>query len=170
MSGSQGLSKTSVCGRRVAAAWFRGVDTLTALSLHLELAGDWQRFDSPRKLSSWLGLTPSLQQSGEGLTQGSITKTGSSIARRLLVEAAWHYARPLNDGKGERAPQCISSPRNTVKPPCCAAMLQLSRFKSGRPIYESRVSTRLVALPGLVVATIWRQFLAAGQLVRLEYA
>lgn len=79
---------------------FHGVDTLTALSLHLELGGDWQRFDSPRKLSSWLGLTPSLDQSGEGLTQGSITKTGSSIARRLLVEAAWHYARPLRIGLG----------------------------------------------------------------------
>jgi transposase len=44
-------------------------------------------------LSSWLGLTPSLEQSGESKTQGSITKTGSSIARRLLVEAAWHYSR-----------------------------------------------------------------------------
>jgi transposase len=72
---------------------FRGVDTLTALALHLELGGDWQRFASPRKPSSWLGLVPSLDQSGERLTQGSITKTGSSIARRLLVEAAWHYAR-----------------------------------------------------------------------------
>jgi transposase len=72
---------------------FRGVDTLTALALHLELGGDWQRFPSPRKLSSWLGLVPSLDQSGESLTQGSITKTGSSIARRLLVEAAWHYTR-----------------------------------------------------------------------------
>jgi len=72
---------------------FRGVDTLTALALHLELGGDWQRFASPRKLSSWLGLVPSLDQSGERLTKGSITKTGSSIARRLLVEAAWPYAR-----------------------------------------------------------------------------
>src|SRR5438874_6462384 len=72
---------------------FRGLDTLTALALHLELGGDWQRFPSPRKLSSWLGLVPSLDQSGESRTQGSITKTGSSIARRLLVEAAWHYAR-----------------------------------------------------------------------------
>lgn len=72
---------------------FRGVDTLTALALHLELGGDWQRFPSPRKLSSWLGLVPSLDQSGESSSQGSITKTGSSIARRLLVEAAWHYAR-----------------------------------------------------------------------------
>jgi len=72
---------------------FRGVDTLTALALHLELGGDWQRFSSPRKLSSWLGLVPSLDQSGESSTQGSITKTGSGIARRLLVEAAWHYSR-----------------------------------------------------------------------------
>jgi transposase len=55
--------------------------------------GDWHRFPSPRKLSSWRGLVPSLDQSGESLAQGSITKTGSSIARRLLVEAAWHYAR-----------------------------------------------------------------------------
>jgi len=72
---------------------FRGIDTLTALCLHLELGGDWQRFTSPRRLSSWLGLTPSLDQSGESLTQGGITKSGSGIARRLLVEAAWHYAR-----------------------------------------------------------------------------
>lgn len=72
---------------------FRGIDTLTALMLHLELGGDWQRFRSPRQLSSWLGLTPTLTQSGQSQTQGSITKTGSAIARRLLVESAWHYMR-----------------------------------------------------------------------------
>jgi transposase len=77
---------------------FRGIDTLTALCLHLELAGDWKRFTSPRRLGSWLGLTPSLSQSGENLAQGSITKAGSGIARRLLVEAAWHYARPPRIG------------------------------------------------------------------------
>jgi transposase len=72
---------------------FRGVDTLTALALHLELGGDWERFGSPRRLGSWLGLTPSLDQSGESESSGQITKTGSGIARRLLVEAAWHCAR-----------------------------------------------------------------------------
>ena len=36
---------------------------------------------------------PSLQQSGEASHQGSITKTGSTFARRLLVESAWHYER-----------------------------------------------------------------------------
>src|SRR4051794_16931457 len=77
---------------------FRGVDTLTALTVHLELGGDWQRFSSPRQLGGWLGLTPSLSQSGQSSTSGSITKTGSSLARRLLVESAWHYMRPPRSG------------------------------------------------------------------------
>jgi transposase len=72
---------------------FRGVDTLTALALHLELGGDWQRFERASALSAWLGLVPSLNQSGESSRQGSITKTGSTFARRLLVESAWHYGR-----------------------------------------------------------------------------
>jgi transposase len=72
---------------------FRGIDTLTALSVHLELGADWQRFEQPTALGAWLGLTPSLNQSGESSHQGSITKTGSTLARRLLVESAWHYGR-----------------------------------------------------------------------------
>ena len=76
---------------------FRGLDTLSALVLALEV-GDFARFRSPRQLASWLGLVPSLSQSGESSTQGAITKTGSRYARRLLVEAAWHYGRPPRIG------------------------------------------------------------------------
>jgi transposase len=72
---------------------FRGVDTLTALAIHLELGADWTRFEQAHRVGSWLGLTPSRQQSGESDRQGSITKTGSTLARRLLVESAWQYAR-----------------------------------------------------------------------------
>lgn len=56
---------------------FRGIDTLTAFALHLELGGDWRRFERPTSLSAWLGLTPSLSQSGQSSRQGQITKTGS---------------------------------------------------------------------------------------------
>lgn len=77
---------------------FRAIDTLSALAIHLELSADWQRFASPRSLGNWLGLTPSLEQSGESSVSGSITKTGSTLARRLLVEAAWHYSRPPRIG------------------------------------------------------------------------
>ncbi len=72
---------------------FRGVDTLTAFAIHLELGGDWQRFEKAHRVGSWLGLTPSRTQSGGSDRQGAITKTGSMLARRLLVESAWQYCR-----------------------------------------------------------------------------
>jgi transposase len=76
---------------------FRGIDTLTAFVLCLEI-GDFHRFPRPVKLAGWLGLVPSLEQSGESRHQGAITKTGSGYARRLLVEAAWHYLPRPSEG------------------------------------------------------------------------
>jgi transposase len=83
---------------------FRGIDTLTALGLVTEI-GDFHRFDRAPALSAWLGLVPSLQQSGETLTRGAITKTGSRHARRLLVESSWHYLRPPRVGQPLRSRQ-----------------------------------------------------------------
>lgn len=71
----------------------RGVSTLTALALSVEL-GDWERF-RPHSLGPFLGLVPSEDSSGDRRRQGAITKTGNTHARRLLVEAAWHQRRPL---------------------------------------------------------------------------
>ncbi len=84
---------------------FRGIDTLTALALQLEVGGDWERFRSPRPLFAWLGLTPSLDQSGQSSRQGAITKTGSVYARRLLVESAWHFTREPRIGVTLKARQ-----------------------------------------------------------------
>ena len=69
---------------------FRGISTRTALGLLAEI-GDFRRFGHPRELMSYLGLTPSEYSSGEQQHRGHITKTGNRHARRLLVEAAWHY-------------------------------------------------------------------------------
>ena len=69
---------------------FRGVSTRTALGLLAEI-GDFRRFAHPRELMSYLGLTPSEYSSGEQQHRGHITKSGNRHARRLLVEAAWHY-------------------------------------------------------------------------------
>jgi transposase len=71
----------------------RGVDTLTAVGLVAEI-GDITAFKHPKQLTSYLGLVPSERSSGTKRRQGAITKAGSSHARRLLVEAAWHYRRP----------------------------------------------------------------------------
>jgi transposase len=71
----------------------RGIDTLSAVGLCAEV-GDFGRFSHPRFLSSYLGLVPREDSSGERRRLGAITKAGSRHARRLLVEAAWHYRRP----------------------------------------------------------------------------
>ena len=68
----------------------RGVDTLTAVGLCAEI-GDFERFAKAGQLMSYLGLVPSEHSSGESRRLGSITRSGSRHARRLLVEAAWHY-------------------------------------------------------------------------------
>lgn len=77
---------------REPVAWlrcFRGIDTVTAVSLVAELH-DFRRFRSARALMAYLGLVPSEHSSGESERRGSITKSGNRHVRRLLVEAAWH--------------------------------------------------------------------------------
>ena len=79
-----------------------GIKTVSAMTIFTELHG-FCRFSSPRRLMSFLGLTPSEFSSGGKRQRGSITKTGNSHVRRILVEAAWnHRKRPINS-KGVRA-------------------------------------------------------------------
>jgi transposase len=70
----------------------RGVDTLTALALAVEI-GDFGRFATAQELMAFVGLVPSEHSSGEKRRQGSITKVGNGHVRRLLVESAWHARR-----------------------------------------------------------------------------
>jgi transposase len=74
----------------------RGIDTLTAFALAVEI-GDWQRFTGS-SIGAYLGLVPSESSSGQSRSQGPITKTGNTHARRLLVEAAWHHRRRYRPG------------------------------------------------------------------------
>jgi transposase len=71
----------------------RGIDTLSAIILVAEIC-DFQRFEHPDQFMAFVGLVPSERSSGGKERRGSITKTGNGHARRVLVEAAWHYRRP----------------------------------------------------------------------------
>jgi transposase len=71
----------------------RGVQFTVAVTLIAEL-GDLTRFENPRQLMSYLGLTPSEYSSGERRRQGTITKAGHTFARRALIEGAWAYRYP----------------------------------------------------------------------------
>ena len=78
----------------------RGVSTTTGFALAVEI-GDWQRLTGA-SIGSYLGLVPSESSSGGSRSQGGITKTGNSHARRLLIEAAWHHKPRYVAGKTMR--------------------------------------------------------------------
>ena len=77
---------------------FRGIDTVSALTLVTELHG-FLRFRSARALMAYLGLVPGEHSSGDNKRRGAITKAGNSHVRRVLVEAAWHYRHKPAVGK-----------------------------------------------------------------------
>src|SRR5271168_4337303 len=63
-----------------------GVDMVVALAIAAAI-GDVGRFEQSQKLVSYLGLNPSVRQSGPGPAyQGRITKQGRGHARGMLVE------------------------------------------------------------------------------------
>ena len=108
------LALNAPCAATVARLrCLRGIDTLTALGLCAEI-GEWERFDHPDQLASYLGIVPSEHTSGANAGSGSITKAGSTHARRLLVEAAHHYRRapvvgaPLERRQRGQAPEIIN--------------------------------------------------------------
>lgn len=69
-----------------------GVNAIVAWSV-LAAIGDIHRFSSPEKLVSYLGLNPSVHQSGDRPAfHGHITHRGRGHARAMLVEAAWALA------------------------------------------------------------------------------
>jgi transposase len=71
---------------------FTGIDYYGALLLLYEI-GDITRFSNPKKLVSWVGLAPSLYQSGNTRWTGRITRQGNKRIRWFLTEAAHMAAR-----------------------------------------------------------------------------
>ena len=68
----------------------RGVAFVAAVTVVAEV-GDFTRFDNPRQVMAYLGLTPSEHSSGTAIRRGGITKAGNALARRVLIEGAWTY-------------------------------------------------------------------------------
>jgi transposase len=66
-----------------------GVNVQTAAAF-MASVGAIERFSSPRRLVSYLGLDPRVRQSGNTPARhGRISKAGASEARHMLGEAAW---------------------------------------------------------------------------------
>jgi transposase len=66
-----------------------GIDVTSAATM-LAVIGDITRFPTSRHLVGYVGLDPSVRQSGNSPARhGHISKRGSTAARHVLVEAAW---------------------------------------------------------------------------------
>lgn len=66
-----------------------GVSFVSALTIMAEI-GDVGRFPSSKKLMGYAGLVPSTYSSGDNVSHGRITKTGSKGLRYLMIEVAQH--------------------------------------------------------------------------------
>jgi transposase len=87
---------------------FRGIDTLTALGLHLELGGDWARFARPAQLSAWLGPDPiaapvrTVEQPGSD-HQDRVALRPPAARRVVLALPPHPISRPHARGSPRRA-------------------------------------------------------------------
>lgn len=65
-----------------------GVGLITAMTFLTEL-GDLDRFDNCEQFSSYLGMIPWENSSGQRTSRGGLTRTGNKRVRTALVEASW---------------------------------------------------------------------------------
>ena len=130
----------------------RGVQFTVAVTTVAEL-GDLTRFTNPRQLMRYLGLTPSEYSSGPRRSQGGITKTGNSHARRVLVEGAWAYRYPAKVSRHlqlrlEQLPKPIQDRSWTAQVRLCTRYQQLmARGKNANQV--------VVAMARALVAFMW---------------
>jgi transposase len=82
----------------------RGIAKLTATTLAVEV-GNFSRFEHPKRLMGYAGITPSEYSTGKSHRKGAITKSGNTHLRRVLVEAAWSYRHRPGKGHALRVRQ-----------------------------------------------------------------
>jgi len=69
-----------------------GVGYISA-SHFLARIGDWRQIKNSRQISSFLGLVPRENSTGDSVDRGSITRSGDAYLRNKLVQCAWSAIR-----------------------------------------------------------------------------
>ena len=65
-----------------------GVGRVTSMMFAAELFNP-RRFNNKEELAKYVGLAPTIIQSGQSLRDGPISKTGRPQLRSILIQAAW---------------------------------------------------------------------------------
>jgi transposase len=136
----------------------RGVQQITAITTVAEL-GDLTRFDSPRQLAAFLGLTPSEYSSGESRRQGGITKSGNAHARRALVEASWAYRHPakvseLIQKRLEKLPKPIQDIAWKAQVRLCKRFRRLVARSKNPNVVVTAIARELAAFTGAIAREV----------------
>ena len=79
----------------------KGINTTSAMILHVEVS-DFDRFPNANAFSSYCGLTPAEDSSGEKNNRLGITKMGNSMIRKTLIEASQALVKGTAGKKGKR--------------------------------------------------------------------
>ena len=130
----------------------RGVRFTVAITVIAEL-GDLTRFDLPRQLMAYLGVTPSEYSSGSKRRLGSITKTGNTHARRVLVEGAWAYRYPAKVSREiQRRQEDLPQPIQAI---AWKAQVRLCKRYQRLVAKGKNPNTVVVAIAREMIAFIW---------------
>jgi transposase len=130
----------------------RGVQFTVAVTTVAEL-GDLTRFENPRQLMSYLGLTPSEYASGERRRQGGITKTDNTHARRALIEGAWAYRYPAKVSRHlQRRLEKLPKPVQDISWKAQVRLCKRYRKLNARGKHANQV---VVAIARELVAFMW---------------
>lgn len=97
-----------------------GVGNVIGLTIIAEI-GDINRFESSQKLSSYVGLTPRIIQSGNTLRFGRLVKQSSKDLRTCLIEASWILVRTKEASKFKWLYGNLSKKKGKQKAICAIA-------------------------------------------------
>jgi transposase len=124
----------------------KGIETLSAFCLVAETAV-FSRFSCASEFMAYVGLDSSEHSSGQHISRGSITKTGNTYMRRILIEAAWHYSRASKARKKTNFPDVPASIENHAAR-ATARLVERRRYLLGRgkkPVVANVATARELA-------------------------
>lgn len=126
----------------------RGVAFLVAVTVVAEV-GDFSRFANPRQLMAYLGLVPSEHSSGATVRRGGITKAGSGLARRILIEGAWSYRMPARVSRKlydrlEALPQSVRDIAWKAQARLCARYRRLTAAGKAKVVVTTAIAREMV--------------------------
>ena len=127
----------------------RGASFLVAVTFAAEI-GDVRRFDTPRQLTSFLGLVPAESSTGDTVRRMGLTLAGNRRARRALVEAAWTYRYPARVSETLRArleglPKPVRDIAWKAQVRLCARYRRLSAMGKKLPVVVAAIAREMAA-------------------------